>query len=113
MSFRLYVLQRLSAGLMVPLILGHLVVIFYATGNGLSAADVLGRTRGSFGWAAFYGLFVVLAALHGAIGLRAVVADWFGLRGTALDVVMWGFGLVLLALGVRAVLAVVAPGILA
>src|SRR5690606_3919081 len=46
MTFRLYALQRLSAALMVPLIVAHLVIIFYATSNGLSAAEILGRTRG-------------------------------------------------------------------
>src|SRR5690606_20414257 len=84
MTFRLYALQRLSAALMVPLIIGHLIVIFYATSNGLSAAEILGRTRGSLGWALFYGIFVVLAAIHGAIGLRSVLREWTSLRARAL-----------------------------
>ncbi|MCL4768698.1 MAG: succinate dehydrogenase [Hyphomicrobiaceae bacterium] len=109
MTLRLYVLQRLSAALMVPLIVGHLVVIFYATANGLSAAEILGRTRGSFGWALFYGVFVVLAAVHGAIGVRTVLHEWTTLRPAALDVLMWGFGLLLAVLGARAVIAVVMP----
>jgi fumarate reductase subunit C len=106
MTLRLYILQRLTAALMVPLIVAHLIVIFYATSGGLSAADVLSRTRGSTAWAAFYGTFVVLAAVHAAIGLRSVLADWTALRGAKLDALVWGFGLLLLALGLRAVYAV-------
>ncbi len=85
----------------------HLVVIFCATSHGLSAAEILGRTRGSIAWGLFYGLFVILAALHAAIGVRSVVSDWTTIHGRALDIVMWIFGLLLLALGVRAVCAVV------
>ena len=43
--------------------------------DSLSAAEILGRTRGSIGWAAFYGLFVVAAALHGAIGCLLYTSD--------------------------------------
>ncbi len=109
MTLRLYVLQRLTAALIVPLIVGHLIVIFYATSNGLSAVEILGRTRGSIGWALFYGLFVLLAAVHGAIGVRAVLREWTKLRPLSLDVLMWVFGLLLLLLGARAVIAVVLP----
>lgn len=109
MTLRLYVLQRLTAALMVPLIVGHLIVIFYATSNGLSAVEILGRTRGNIGWALFYGLFVLLAAVHGAIGVRAVLREWTKLRPLSLDVLMWVFGLLLLLLGARAVIAVVLP----
>jgi len=107
MNLRLYVLQRASAAIMVPLVVAHLLVIFYATRHGLSAADILGRTRGSVGWGAFYALFVLAAATHGAIGVRVVASEWAGLRGRRLDILMWGVGLLLAALGLRAVIAVV------
>ncbi len=109
MNVRLYVLQRATAAIMAPLVLVHLAVIYYATSKGLSAADILGRTRGSVGWAAYYGLFVLAASTHGAIGVRVIAAEWGGLRGPRLDLLMWGFGLVLAALGLRAVAAVVMP----
>jgi fumarate reductase subunit C len=108
MNVRLYVLQRLSALVMVPLIAVHLVTIFYAMGNGLTAAEILGRTRGSLLWGGFYGLFVVAAAVHGAIGLRAVLGEWTRLAAGTRDFIMWAFGLLLLGLGWRAVMAVVA-----
>ena len=107
MSLRLYILQRLTAALMLPLIVVHIATIVYATRHGLSAAEILGRTRGSLAWASFYGLFVLLAATHGAIGLRVVVSEWTGLRGIALEVFMLAAGLLLAALGARAVYAVI------
>lgn len=109
MDVRLYVWQRVSAALMVPLIATHLAVIFYATSGGLTAAEILGRTRGSFGWALFYGLFVVLASIHGSIGVRSVAAEWTPIQGRGLDIVMWSFGAATAILGGRAVLAVVLP----
>ena len=111
MNVRLYVLQRLTAALMVPLIAAHLVVIFYATRKGLSAADILARTKGSVGWALFYGVFVAAAAVHGAIGVRSVASEWspraLKRNPRLLDFLMWGFGATLLVLGLRAVAAVV------
>lgn len=108
-AVRLYVWQRLTALLMVPLIVVHLIVIIYATNRGLSAADILGRTQGSIAWGLYYTLFVVAAAVHGAIGVRGVAREWLGWRETALDRLMWIFGVILLVLGLRAVFAVVVP----
>jgi succinate dehydrogenase subunit C len=109
MTIRLYILQRATAVIMAPLVLAHLFVIFYATNYGLSAADILGRTRGSIGWGAFYALFVLAAATHGAIGVRVVAAEWASLRGRQLDILMWSFGALLAVLGLRAVAAMVLP----
>ena len=107
MNVRLYILQRATALVMAPLVLAHLVLIFYATRRGLSAAEILGRTQGSIGWGLFYALFVLAAAIHGAIGVRAVAAEWAGLAGVRLEALMWLVGLLLAALGLRAVAAVV------
>jgi fumarate reductase subunit C len=107
MNARLYILQRGSAAIMAPLVLLHIAVIFYATHKGLSAADILARTRGSVAWAAFYGLFVLAVSTHASIGVRTILGEWFGLRGTARNIVAVIFGLLLLALGLRAVAAVV------
>lgn len=106
LNLRLYMLQRITALLMGPLVLGHLAVMIYAIQGGLSAAEILGRTQGSVLWFAFYGTFVVAVAVHGAIGLRTIAHEWGGLKGAALDVFMWTVGLGLFALGARAVWAV-------
>ena len=102
-----YLLQRGTAALMAPLVITHLVVIVLAVQGGLSADEILGRTRGSLFWGAFYSLFVVAAAIHAGIGLQTILHEWspLGARGAA----MVGHSFILIAtlLGARAVYAVV------
>lgn len=107
MSPRLYLLQRGSAMVLAPLLLIHLVVILIAVGDGLSASEILGRTRGSVLWGGFYGLFVMAAAVHGPIGLRTVLREMTPWRGRSLDLAAALFALLLLVLGLRAAAAVV------
>jgi fumarate reductase subunit C len=109
MNVRLYFWQRLTAAIMAPLVLVHLIVIFYATQKGLSAADILARTRGSIAWSLFYGVFVAAAAVHAPIGLRTVLAEWTPLGPRIRDLVAIAFGILLAVLGFRAVAAVVLP----
>ena len=109
MSLRLYIWQRLTAALMAPLVAVHVAVIFYASRKGLSAADILGRTRGSIMWASFYGAFVAAAAIHASIGLRTVLIEWSPLAERPAARFSIAFGLLLLLLGLRAVAAVVLP----
>jgi fumarate reductase subunit C len=107
MNVRLYVWQRATAALMAPLVLVHLAVIFYATRQGMTAADILSRTRGSVIWATYYGIFVAAVSIHAAIGVRNVLTEWspLGDRGAGLFAVV--LGLVLAALGLYAVAALV------
>jgi fumarate reductase subunit C len=107
MNVRLYVWQRLTAALMVPLVLVHVAVIFYATRRGMTAADILARTRGSIVWALLYSIFVVAAAVHAAIGVRNVLTEWSPLRDRSAGIFAIVFGTSLLLLGLRAVAAVV------
>lgn len=109
MSVRLYLWQRLTAALMLPLILIHLAVIFYATSKGLTAADILARTRASIAWASFYGVFVTAAAIHSMIGIRNILIEWSPLSKKGAGLLAIGLGVTLLILGVRAVVAVVLP----
>jgi fumarate reductase subunit C len=81
--------------------------MFYATRQGLSAADILSRTRGSLIWASFYGAFVIAAAIHAAIGVRTILVEWLSLRDPTVRILFSIFGVALLALGARAVFAVV------
>ncbi|MCY4220942.1 MAG: hypothetical protein OXC25_02955 [Thiotrichales bacterium] len=103
----LFALQRLSAKLLAPLVVAHLALILYAVHGGLTAAEILGRTQGSATWGAFYGLFVVAVAVHAPIGVRNVVREWTRWRGRSLDLASAGLAILLLALGLRAVVAVV------
>lgn len=108
MEFRLYLLQRITALIMAPLVIGHLAVMVYAVQGGLSAAEILGRTQGSLFWGLFYGVFVVAVATHAAIGLRNIAQEWTRFEGAALDALTCLVGVGLLVLGGRAVYAVVA-----
>jgi fumarate reductase subunit C len=109
MNVRLYILQRATAAIMAPLVLLHIAVIFYANHKGLSAADILSRTRGSVAWTLFYGVFVAAVATHASIGVRTILTEWSPLQGRARDIAVIAFGLMLLLLGLRAVAAVVLP----
>jgi fumarate reductase subunit C len=107
MTMRLYLWQRATAALMVPLVLLHIAVIFYATRNGMTAADILSRTHGSIVWASYYGLFVAAASIHASIGVRNVLTEWSSLTDRRAGLFSIVFGLLLAALGARAVVAVV------
>ena len=105
---RLWAAQRASAAVLALCVAVHLATIVYAVRGGLTAAEILERTRGSVGWATFYAVFVLAAAIHGAIGLRAILAEWLGLRGEALELAATVFALLLTLMGLRAVWAVFA-----
>ena len=107
MTVRGYLWQRGTAVLLLALVAVHLGVIFYATGRQLTAADILSRTRGSIPWAIFYGTFVVAAAIHASIGIQAPLVEWFSLNRRKALVVGYCLGAILMALGMRAVAAVV------
>lgn len=106
LDMRLYMLQRISALVMAPLVLGHIAVMIYAVQGGLSAAEILGRTQGSVWWFLFYGSFVLAVSVHAAIGLRVITHEILGLAGRALAVFTWMVGLTFLFMGARAVVAV-------
>jgi fumarate reductase subunit C len=104
----LFAAQRGSAAVLALCVTVHLATIVYAVRGGLSAAEILGRTRGNAGWAAFYAVFVLAAAIHAPIGLRAVLGEWLGWRGVSRDAGLAIFAAALLFLGARAVLSVFA-----
>ncbi len=103
----LWAAQRFTAVILALCVAVHLVTIIYAVRGGLTAGEILGRTRGNYAWAAFYGTFVLAAAIHGAIGLRTVALEWLKVRGPVLEIGMGIVALGLTALGLRAVYAVV------
>ena len=98
--------QRASAALLALCVAVHLATMIVAVRGGLSAADILGRTRGSAVWAAFYGLFVLAVAIHAPLGLRTIASEWLGWRGHGADAACAVIALALLALGGLAVAAV-------
>jgi succinate dehydrogenase subunit C len=80
----------------------------YAVRGGLTAAEILDRTRGNGAWLAFYVVFVVAVSIHAPIGLRAVISEWVGWRGRPLDILLAVASLGLLWIGLRAAMAVFA-----
>jgi fumarate reductase subunit C len=86
----------------------HLATIVYAVQGGLTAAEILGRTRGNTAWLAFYSLFVLAVSVHAPIGLRAVFIEWLRWRGRSRDVALLLLSGALAWMGMRAVLAVFA-----
>jgi fumarate reductase subunit C len=99
----LWIAQRASAVVLAFCVAIHLATIIYAVQGGLSAAEILGRTRGNTGWFAFYSLFVLAVTVHAPIGLRAVLAEWLGWRGRSRDLCLLVFSAMLAWLGMRAV----------
>ncbi len=102
-----WVAQRATAVVLAICVVVHLATIIYAVRGGLGAAEILGRTRGSIAWGAFYSVFVIAAAVHGAIGLRAIAAEWLRWRGETAELAVTVVGVGLTLLGLRAVAAVV------
>lgn len=104
---RLYLLQRISALIMAPLVLLHLGVMIIAIQGGLDSAEILSRTRGSLFWGAIYGLFVITVSIHAAIGMRVVMFEWLRIKGSVLNSFSWFVFVVLLLMGLRAVISVI------
>jgi fumarate reductase subunit C len=102
----LWILQRTSAVLLALCVLVHLATIIYAVQGGLTAAEILGRTRGNVGWFAFYSVFVLAVSVHAPIGLRAVFIEWLHWRGRTRDGVLLAFAAALAWMGMGAVISV-------
>jgi len=104
----LWLAQRASAAVLAICVTVHLATIIYAVQGGLSAAEILARTRGSAGWLAFYTVFVLAVAVHAPIGLRSICIEWLGWRGRSRDVVLALFAALLAWMGMRAAIGVFA-----
>ena len=103
---RLWLAQRASAAVLAVCVAVHLATMITAVHGGLSAADILGRTRGSAGWALFYGVFVLAVSIHAPLGLRTIASEWLGWRGRGADAACAVIALLLLTTGLLAVGAV-------
>jgi fumarate reductase subunit C len=106
MTAILFLAQRASAAVLAFFVTVHLATILYAVRGGLTAGEVLARTRGNHWFLAFYLLFVLAVAVHAPIGLRNVLREWTPWRGRSLDVALALFAVLLLFMGFRAAAAV-------
>jgi succinate dehydrogenase subunit C len=103
----LWAAQRATAVVLAFCVLVHLATIIYAVRSGLSAGAILGRTQGSILWGTFYGVFVIAVAIHAALGMRVIAAEWLRVKGPVAELFVAGFAALLAAMGLRAVAAVV------
>ena len=67
----LWTAQRVSAMVLALCVVVHLITMIYAVQNGLTAAEILGRTQGNRAWFAFYALFVVAVSVHAPIDRKS------------------------------------------
>ncbi len=102
----LWTAQRVSAAVLALCVVVHLATMIYAVRHGLSAAEILARTRGNYAWFAFYSVFVAAVAIHAPIGVRTIMSEMLGWRGGAVDFALLVLGLMLALAGWRAALAV-------
>ena len=103
---RLWLAQRASAGLLALCVAVHLATMIVAVRGGLTAIEILGRTRGSVAWATFYAVFVIAVSIHAPLGLRTIASEWLAWRGRGVDAACAVIALTRLALGLLAVASV-------
>ncbi|MDR3098298.1 MAG: succinate dehydrogenase [Paraburkholderia sp.] len=104
---RLWYWQRMSATVLALCVFVHLGVIIYAVHSGLSAAAILGRTRGNLLFGAFYSVFVIACAIHVPVGLLRIAEEWLRWRGRSAQAVCFALSAALALMGLRAVYGVV------
>src|SRR5262249_13333580 len=103
---RLWYLQRISAMVLAVCVVIHLLGIVYVSRGGLSAAEILSRTRRHALFAGYYAGFGVACAVHVRIGLKSIAEEWWRLPAHWALVAASLIALLLLAMGLRAVYAV-------
>ena len=106
----LWMAQRATAVVLALCVTVHLVTIMVAVRGGLDGAEIVARVGGNVTWLAFYLLFVGAAAVHAAIGLRAVLRETTRLPAAAVDCIALLAGLLLLLGGGNAVLLLYGAG---
>ena len=103
---RLWYWQRISAMVLALCVVVHIAVMIYAVRGGLSAAEILGRTRGNLAFAAFYATFVLACVVHVPIGLTKVCEEWLRLNRFLAVTISKLATIAILFLGLRAVFGV-------
>ena len=100
--------QRISAMVLALCVVVHIAGMIYAVRGGLSAAEILARTRGNLAFAAFYAAFVLACVVHVPIGLMRVCEEWLGMNRFLAATTAKLASIAILFLGLRAVYGVYA-----
>jgi fumarate reductase subunit C len=104
---RLWYWGRISSMVLAFCVLVHLAIIIYAVRGGLTGAEVLARTHGSWTFGLFYSVFVLACAVHVPLGLARILRESVGWRDTTINAFAGLFALLLLVMGLRSVYGVV------
>lgn len=103
---KLWYCQRISAMVLALCVAIHLCIIYYAIQGGLSANEILARTRGNWAFALFYEIFVLACFVHAPIGLANILRE--NVRSDALNRLLpLLLAALILILGTMAVIGVV------
>ena len=100
--------SRISAMVLAICVVVHLATIIYAVQGGLTAGEILGRTRGNVVFAGFYAVFVLACAVHVPVGVENIAREWFRFGPRAARALAWALAAVILGMGLRAVYGVAA-----
>lgn len=103
----LWAAQRFTAAILAFCVLVHLVTIIYAVRGGLTAGEILARTRGSVLFGAFYIVFLAACAVHVPLGLAAIFEEWFRMPRNAARTAAGVIMAITLGFGVAAIEGVV------
>ena len=109
LDIRLYMAQRLSALIMVPLVIGY-------CGHDLCSSGRVDGCRNSGAYTRLCCMvfilrkFCVAASVHGAIGVRVISFEWLGIKAYTLTLFSWSVFMALLVLGGKAVYSVTFAG---
>lgn len=102
----LFVLQRMSGAILALLLFVHLIVIIYAVQGGLTVEEITSRVRGNVFWIAFYSVFVLIALVHAAIGLRKIFIELVPVSRRIADLAVASYVVGALWLGFHAIEAI-------
>ncbi|HMM54027.1 MAG TPA: succinate dehydrogenase [Candidatus Desulfobacillus sp.] len=109
MQARLWRWQRWSAIVLAACVLLHIAGMILAVRGGLSAAEILARTRGNWLAGGFYAVFVAACAVHAPIGMMNIAREWWSWRAGLVAPLAALFAAALLALGLLAIAGLVLP----
>lgn len=99
----MWIAQRASAAVLAVAVCVHLVTIIYAVRGDLTAAEIISRVHGNSAWLTFYVIFVLAAAIHAPIGIRAILLESTPIRPRVADVLSAAVLLTILITGLRTV----------
>jgi fumarate reductase subunit C len=106
---KLWYAQRISAMILGLCVAIHLLIIFYAIRGGVTAQEILGRTRGNIGFAVFYEIFVLACFVHAPIGMANILEENFP-KNRFLKLVPWALALLIIFIGSVAVVSLFSGG---